>query len=139
MANVRFLTWEEMLELHRRSLEAHGGQDGMIDAGLVESAWATPMATFGGHYLHEDIAAMAAAYLFHISENQGFCDGNKRTAVAACLVFLKLNGIACSATNDELYELTMSIAAHRCDKQQATEFLRAKSESLDPDNKQDHE
>jgi len=47
----------------------------------------------GRNYLHPDLFDMAAAYAFHISENQPFLDGNKRTGLAAALVFLEFNGI----------------------------------------------
>ncbi len=124
MAEVRFVSWEQLLDIHRRCLEKHGGSDGMRDVGLVESALATPYASFGGQYLHEDLAAMASAYLFHISENQGFIDGNKRTAVTAMLVFLDLNGQYLNASDDELYDLIIRIADNSATKADAASFIR---------------
>ena len=53
---------------------------------------ATPRVTFGGQFAHEDIHAMAAAYAFHIAQNQPFVDGNKRTGLLAAIVFLDING-----------------------------------------------
>jgi len=53
---------------------------------------ATPAVTFDDAYLHNDLFQMAAAYAFHIAENQPFLDGNKRTALNAALVFLDING-----------------------------------------------
>ncbi|MEM6756832.1 MAG: type II toxin-antitoxin system death-on-curing family toxin [Planctomycetota bacterium] len=124
MSAIRFLTWDEVLDIHRRALEAHGGQDGIRDLGSLESALATSTATFGGEFLHEDVAAMAAAYLFHISESQGFLDGNKRTGVAACLIFLKLNGYECTLSDNDLYDVTIGFANHTADKSRATAMIR---------------
>jgi death-on-curing protein len=76
-AEPRFLDLEVVLFLHRRSLELHGGLDGVRDPGAVESALASAKNTYfyGGGDNHD----IAAAYAFHIAESQAFLDGNKRT------------------------------------------------------------
>jgi death-on-curing protein len=87
-----FLALEDVLEIHAAQLARYGGQDGIRDRGLLLSAMAQPEMSFAGEFLHEDLFAMAAAYAFHIAENQPFIDGNKRTAFQAADVFLTLNG-----------------------------------------------
>jgi death-on-curing protein len=87
-----FLSLEDVLEIHAAQLDRYGGQDGIRDRGLLLSAMAQPEMSFAGEFLHEDLFAMAAAYAFHIAENQPFIDGNKRTAFQAADVFLTLNG-----------------------------------------------
>jgi death-on-curing protein len=82
-----FLTVAEVLALHEIQLHDYGGLDGLRDKGLLESAVAMTQATFGGEFLHPDLFAMAAAYAFHIAENQPFIDGNKRAGLHAALVF----------------------------------------------------
>ena len=72
-----FLELDDILEIHREQLELYGGRDGIRDEGSLLSAIAQPMAAMQGQFLHEDLAAMGAAYLFHISQNQPFLDGNK--------------------------------------------------------------
>lgn len=67
-----FLTLEELLEIHQQQIEMYGGTSGLRDAGALRSATATPMAMFEGRYLHPTVPAMAAAYLFHISQNHPF-------------------------------------------------------------------
>lgn len=84
---------DDVLALHDEALAAFGGSAGVRDPGLLASAVAMPRASFGGELLHEDIFAMAAAYAFHIAQNQPFADGNKRTAILAAIVFLDLDGI----------------------------------------------
>jgi len=87
----RFLSVQRVLALHSLQLKLFGGSEGVRDQSLLESAIAMPATSFGGQYVHADLAEMAAAYLFHLNKNHPFIDGNKRTATAAALVFLKLN------------------------------------------------
>ena len=82
----------EVLEIHRDQIERHGGDAGLRDIGLLEAAAAIPQSSFGGEFLHGSLFEMAVAYAYHISENQPFVDGNKRTALGAALIFLELNG-----------------------------------------------
>lgn len=116
MREPDFLELRHVLALHTRALAAHGGSEGIRDQGLLESAIAMPRASFGGEYLHADLYAMAAAYAFHIAENQPFIDGNKRAAILAALTFLDMNGIAVFTATDELYEAMMALAERRLDK-----------------------
>lgn len=119
-----FLTLEEVLEIHAVQLERYGGGAGVRDEGLLDSALAQPAATFDGQLVHEDLFAMAAAYLFHIVRNHPFVDGNKRTGLLAALVFLDLNGIAVEHGSEALYELTMAVAEGRMDKGAVAHELR---------------
>ncbi len=64
-----FLALDEVLEIHAQQIESYGGSDGIRDPAGLESAAATPMATFGGEFLHSTVPSMAAAYLFHICQN----------------------------------------------------------------------
>lgn len=91
MRSVRFLSVSDVLDIHRETIDTEGGTHGLRDVGLLESAASMPRQQFGGAYLHEDLAAMAAAYLFHLSSNHPLLDGNKRVAVLAALVFLAEN------------------------------------------------
>lgn len=121
---MRFLTVEDVLELHALQLERFGGGAGIRSLPLLESAVAQPEASFGGAYLHADVFEMAAAYLFHIVQNHPFVDGNKRAGLLAALVFLDLNGHSLATADDRLYELTMNVAAGSADKAAAAALLR---------------
>jgi death-on-curing protein len=101
----------------------YGGEEGVRDQGLLESALAQPQATFGGEYVHDGLFAMAAAYLFHIVSNHPFLDGNKRTGLLSALVFLDLNGITIGLESEVLYDLTMSVAEGRADKDEIAATL----------------
>lgn len=91
-----FLTLAEVLQFHADQIELAGGDAGILDIGKMESAIAQPRMMWQGKFLHEDLAAMAAAYPFHIVQNHGFADGNKRTGMNAAIVFLELNGYGLS-------------------------------------------
>lgn len=111
-----FLDVEDILEIHATQLEIYGGGAGLRDRGLLESAVAQPQASFGGEYVHDDLFAMAAAYLFHIVSNHPFVDGNKRAGLLAAVVFLDVNGITIEQPSEPLHELTMGVAEGRLDK-----------------------
>ena len=122
--NPVFLSLGEVLEIHRDQIERYGGDPGIRDLGLLQSALAMPAAGFGGRYLHSDLFAMAAAYLFHIVQNHPFADGNKRTGAVAALVFLSLNDIEIDADEEEFESMVLSVAQGRSDKAAVTEFFR---------------
>jgi len=77
--------------------------------GALESAVATPAQTYDDQFLHDDIFRMAAAYAFHIAENQPFIDGNKRTGLNAALVFLDINGFLVADPDMRLYEAVIAL------------------------------
>jgi len=100
---------------------------GIRDEGLLESAVAAPQATMFGEPLIKDGLEIGAAYLFYLCRNHPFLDGNKRTALAACLVFLEQNGLLPEKTLpvDAWESLVLDIAASRLDRDQTTARLRA--------------
>lgn len=120
MKEIRFLSTEQVLEIHREMIERYGGDPAVRDVALIESAVMMPQQTFGGLLLHPSMGAMAAAYLFHLCANHGFVDGNKRTALAAALVFLDANGYRLELTRKELERMTLDVAASSLDKDRLT-------------------
>jgi death-on-curing protein len=119
-----FLTLDEVLALHEDQIRSYGGRRGIRDLGLLSSAMGAPASTFEGVFLHNDIFEMAAAYLFHIARNHPFIDGNKRTALAAALTFLWLNGFRLEADEIAVTDLVVSIAAGEASKAEAAVFLK---------------
>lgn len=123
MPTPKFLSLDEVLELHADQISSFGGTPGVRDEGLLESALAQPQATFGGQFLHPTISEQAAAYLYHIAMNHPFIDGNKRTAFAVMDTFLRLNGCALNLTDDRAYDLVMRVARGTMTKEElSTEF-----------------
>jgi len=118
-----FLTVEHILAIHDRVIEEFGGDPTVRDRGLLESAVMMPAARYAGKFLHPDLSAMAAAYLFHLCRNHPFTDGNKRTALTAAEVFLLLNDHQLKAANREVERLVLGIAEGRLSKDEVTAFL----------------
>ena len=120
---VVFLSVDVVLKIHRRVIEEFGGDPGLRDRGLLESAVAMPQSTFGGVDLHVGLPEKAAAYHFHLCANHPFMDGNKRVAVVAAEVFLLINGQELSASDNDVEELTLGVAAGRLSKDHVIEFF----------------
>jgi len=112
--------------IHVEVLAAHGGSDGLRDEALLESAVAAPQATMMGTPLFSDPVEVAAPYLFYLCNNHPFVDGNKRMALATCLVFLSENGLLPDEKLDvDSWEaLTLGVASSELDREQTTARLR---------------
>ena len=117
---------EAVKAIHAEVLAAHGGSAGVREEALLESAVAAPQATMMGETLFTDPLEIAAAYLFYLCRNHPFVDGNKRTALATCLVFLSENGLLLDEKLDaDAWEaLTIGVAASRLDRDQTTSRVR---------------
>ncbi len=122
MDGLIFVGVGDAISIHRRMVDEFGGDSGLRDRGLLESALAMPKAMFGGDYLHLDLPRMAAAYHYHLCANHPFVDGNKRVAVTVAEVFLRANGLQLEATDDEIVELTLGVASGTTGKPEVTDF-----------------
>jgi death-on-curing protein len=118
----RFLKLAEVLYLHDESLARFGGSSGVREPGLVESALSSAQNAFW--YGHGNLFDIAAAYAFHIAESQAFVDGNKRTAAAAAISFLRLNGTRFPKDDGPVYKAMIEIAEKRLDKAGLAVVLR---------------
>jgi death-on-curing protein len=118
-------TVEAVKAIHREVLQAHGGSAGIRDEGLLDSAVAAPQATMMGKPMFSEPVEVAAAYLFYLCRNHPFIDGNKRTALATCLVFLSENGLLSQEKLDvDAWEqLVLDVAASRIDREETTKRL----------------
>jgi death on curing protein len=118
------LTLDEALALHVDQLDRYGGAPGIRDLALLESALATPAASYQGEFLHGSLYEMAAAYLFHLIKNHPFVDGNKRVALISTIVFLEFNDLALTADPDALTSLVVGVADGRVSKAEVAVFLK---------------
>jgi death-on-curing protein len=89
---MKYLRVEQVLRTHARVIEKSGGDPGVRDFGLLDSAVAQPRAGFGGRDLYPELADKAAALAFSLVMNHPFSDGNNRTGYAAMMMFLSRNG-----------------------------------------------
>ena len=123
---LKHLTVKAVKAIHREVLAAHGGTAGIRDETLLESAVAAPQASMMGQPLISDPLEIAAAYLFYICRNHPFLDGNKRTALAACLIFLEENGFLPNTklpVND-WEQFVLHVASSKITRDETTRRLR---------------
>jgi death-on-curing protein len=132
--SIRHLTASAVKAIHNEVLAAHGGARGIRDQALLESAVAAPQATMMGEPLISDPVEIAAAYLFYLCRNHPFFDGNKRTALAACLVFLENNDLLPNTKLpvQEWESFVLDVAVSRLNRDQTTARLRKLLKGLNP-------
>lgn len=110
---THYLTVQQVLFIHARLIGTTGGEHGVRDLGLLESAVARPRATFDDKPLYIDLFHKAAALMDSLTRNHPFVDGNKRTAIAAASLFLRRNGYRIVTTNAELEQFTLDVTNKR--------------------------
>jgi death-on-curing protein len=110
---VIYLTPEQVLFLHDRLIEETGGQHGVRDLDLLESALARPRAGFGDMEFYPDLMTKAAVLMDALIRNHPFLDGNKRAGIAVAALFLQVNGYRLTATNEELETFTLHVTTEK--------------------------
>jgi len=123
----RWLSEAILLAIHARQVERYGGAHGVLDENVVRSALARPRHRWSDDE-DADLADPAATYLVGFSRSQGFRDGNERTALAASLVFLSLNGRAPHVPPKEIYAVCMKAALGEADDEAVARYLRDRIE-----------
>ena len=123
--SIKFLTVADVLNFHAYQIKYYGGLDGVRDRALLESALAVPQSGSGNRYFHKNIFEMAAAYTFHIIKNHPFLDGNKRTGMAAGIIFLERNGVTVNVSIEVLCSSAIQIATSALSKKELTTLFKA--------------
>jgi death-on-curing protein len=121
---VRYLTLNEVLEVHRQVMAQSGGAEGLMYLPALESALAQPQMTFDSADLYPTLVDKAAALGYALIKNHPFLDGNKRTGHAAMEVFLVLNGYEIRASVDEQERVILQVAASEIAREEFTAWLR---------------
>jgi len=124
---MRYLTVEEVILIHKYELQRYGGVDGIRSINLLESAVHRPSTSFGGSEIYLTVFDKAASLIQAIIKNHPFIDGNKRTAMIAGIVFLKMNYYETSVSQKKLVELALEIADSKLSLEDIAVFLEAHS------------
>ena len=119
MSEIFFPDFDEVLLIHGEIIKSTGGSEGLRDAGALESALNAAANRF--NYETQNIAKLAATFAYHLSQAHAFVDGNKRIAAVVSELFLNLNGFKLNATNDEIVELFLAIAASQIARDEVEE------------------
>jgi len=122
-----YISVEQLLRLHERQIRAFGGSHGVRDGGGLESAAARPQMTFGGEDLYPDAASKAAALLHSIVMNHPFIDGNKRAGAMAAELFLIVNDVELTASDDEMLDVTLAVARGELEAEALAIWLRQRT------------
>ena len=107
---MKQLSLETVIAIHSELIAQSGGLDGIRDNNLLDQSINSPYHTFGGEYLYPTLQAMAAHLAFSLIKNHPFLDGNKRIGILAMLVFLDINNLPLTCTDDELITLGLGLA-----------------------------
>ncbi len=122
MSEYKWLTRDAIEIIHAEQLAEHGGLAGLKSDNALESALARPLNKFA--YGETDLFALAAAYLYGITRNHPFSDGNKRTGFLAAYTFLFINGMIIEADQAVVVAFVLSVSAGEIDEDGAARFLR---------------
>lgn len=98
------------IAVHERQLAEHGGNIGVRDENLLDSALARPQQAHVHGDPPPDLADLAASLAFGLARNRPFVDSNKRTAHVCHRVFLSLNGVDLVASDEEKYVTMVALA-----------------------------
>ncbi|MCD2177711.1 type II toxin-antitoxin system death-on-curing family toxin [Rhizobium sp. C1] len=122
MNKFKWLSREAIEIMHQEQLLEHGGLPGLKDENALEAALARPLnkAAYG----EDDVFALAAAYLYGLTRNQPFSDGNKRTGFLAAYAFLFINGYSFEAEQSVVIAFVLSVAAGEINEEGVTRFFR---------------
>ncbi len=104
-------TEKQVILLHEQIIKETGGETGLRDASLLESALLSPFQSFNDKDLFPSIQAKAARLGYGITKNHPFIDGNKRIGAHLMLLFLYFNNVELSYTQKELSEIILMIAS----------------------------
>ncbi len=121
---IHYVSLENVLEIHDQLVDEYGGLKGVLNLGLLQSAQGMPKAMFNGRYLHRMIFDKAAAYLFHITKNHSFVDGNKRTAGMVTITFLAANDVTFVVFDQDYEQLILRTAEGKASKKEIAKFFR---------------
>lgn len=101
---VKFLSHDEVVDIHNRVIKEFGGLEGIRDSGLLLSALFRPQT---GYY--EDLAQMGAALFESLINNHPFVDGNKRVAFFGTDIFFRINGYEFDVNSNEAYKFLINL------------------------------
>ena len=125
------LTVEDIYELHRELEDAFVLSSGVRDKNLLASAVNTPFQTFMGSDLYPSLCDKAAQLCYGLANNHPFTDGNKRTALHSMYVYLIINGFDIMATQQDVENMIIDIAAGNMTNTDLAQWLRENTVEID--------
>ena len=130
MAEIIYLTLENILLLHEVSIKEFGGSRGIRDMGLLESAVMQSQQSFGGSDLYPTLWDKTSILTYALYKNHPFIDGNKRTAALAMLTFTDLNGYEISVAKGEIHGIILKVADGTTSRETLTQWIETYSQTI---------
>lgn len=127
---MKVFTIRQILILHERMAQKYGGSSGIHNTGMLESAIGRPFATFASQDLYPDIFLKAGAFIQSIVKNHPFVDGNKRTAFAGAMVFLKANGLSFNADQNNVVKFMIRVANENISVDEIARWLKKRTKNV---------
>jgi len=127
---LKYLTFDEIVHIHRRMLEVFGGEDGMLSEDALENCVAQPMMSIFGIETSSSLWSKAATLLLCIARRHPFVDGNKRTAWAAAKIFLLLNGYRLTTTPEIGESTIIGVVLGTVDRENLADWIKTNSEPV---------
>ena len=138
MPEPAWIKEDVVLAIHLRQLAEHGGDSGVRDLGLLDSALCRPKNLLAYSETEPDLPALAASYAFGIARNHPFVDGNKRTAYVVCRTFLKINGVDIKASQADKYLTFLKLAEGKLTEEDLAQWIRDHQQPSEPSGLADH-
>ncbi|MHC1695761.1 MAG: type II toxin-antitoxin system death-on-curing family toxin [Eubacteriales bacterium] len=120
---MKRITKQQVVTMHQSLIKSTGGAECLRDEGLLDSALNAPFQTYEGIDVYASLLQKAARLGFGIVNNHAFIDGNKRIGAHVMLVFLELNGIELTYSQEELYTLILDTASGKTDIEYITSWI----------------
>ena len=122
---MKTINKDEILKIHEMICERTGGDPGVRDSGLLESALASPFAGFGGEDFYPGLDEKAARLGYSLISNHAFVDGNKRIGIFALMLFMKINGSPLALSDEDIVLAALGVADGSMDYSDLLAFVRA--------------
>ena len=130
MSEPTWINLRVIQAFHERQINEHGGLPGLRDEGLLLSVLSRLENAYHCSDVKPDVAELAAAYGFGLAKNHPFNDANKRTALIALRLFLKLNGYDLAAPPEDKYKTIIRVAASEISEDELAQWIRKNLEEL---------
>ena len=127
---TKFLSIDLVLAIQEKMIKKYGGRLDVHDFTLLHSAIERPRATFGTKDLYKSIFDKAASIIQSLILNHPFADGNKRTALTSCALFLHMNGFTLVLTDEETIQFTLDIDSHKLTFEQTATWLEQHAQKV---------
>ena len=130
MKKTSYISLDIVIAIHDDMVEKYGGNSGIRDLGLIQSAIARPQSSFQGEDLYANIFDKAAALFHSIIFNHAFIDGNKRTAMSSTAWFLSINEYTFDVDDKEFVNFPLQVENNHLSIGKISEWLKTHSRKI---------